>query len=378
MCASPLDFLRSGPPPPRVAILPDAVFFSRTIPVRADAAKEEVVSGVGLAMEALSPFPIAQLYCGYYWTPGATSALAFAAYRRRFTAEQVAEWSGAQHVMPAFAAILGASFAPATTVVLAAPDGLTAVHWGRGPVPSLVLHRPLQAAATEEERAQARAELIKSAGEALKVVDAPSPPVVQPSKSDREVVFSAGEIRSVLPSGVAAAMDVRDKADLAALSRARRRDILLWRVAIGSVVACMLLAAGEIAFFGAGLWEKARIAKVGAQKVTVARIMDDQELANRIDDLSTNRLLPLEMISIVAAKKPAAIQFLRATTSGQYTIQIEAQTNNAGEIGGYRSALEQTAGCDRVEIRDQLLRNNVASFTLIVTFKPSALAPATS
>jgi len=84
------------------------------------------------------------------------------------------------------------------------------------------------------------------------------------------------------------------------------------------------------------------------------------------------------MISIVAAKKPATIQFLRATTSGLYTIQIEAQTNNAGEIGGFRSALEQTPGCDKVEVRDQLLRNNVASFTLIVTFKPAALAPATS
>jgi hypothetical protein len=361
-----------------VAILPDGLFFSRTIPVRADATKDEVVSEVGLAMEALSPFPIGQLYCGYYWTQGAASALAYAAYRRRFTAEQVAEWNGVQHVMPAFAAILGAGLAPATTVVLAAPEGLTAVRWDRGPVPSLVLHRPLQAAATDEERAQARAELIKSAGEALKVVDAPSPPVVQPSRSDRELVFCAGELRSVLSSGVAAAMDVRDKADLAALSRARRRDLLLWRLAIGSVVACMLLAAGELALFGAGLWEKARIAKVGAQKTTVARIMGDQELANRIDDLSTHRLLPLEMISIVAAKKPATIQFLRATTSGQYTIQIEAQTNNAGEIGGYRSALEQTPGCERVEIRDQLLRNNVASFTLIVTFKPSVLAPATS
>jgi hypothetical protein len=378
MCARPFDFLRSGPPPPRVAILPDAVFFSRAIPVRADASKEEVVSEVGLAMEALSPFPIAQLYCGYYWTPGSLRAFAFAAYRRRFTAEQVEEWAGAQHVMPAFAAILGAPFPPATTVILVAPDGLTAVHWDQGPVPSLALHRPIPAEATEGERAQARTELIKASGEALKVVEVPSPPVAQPSKSDRELVFAAGDLRSVFPSGVAAAMDVRDKADLAALARARKRDVILWRVAIASVLACLFLAVGELALFGAGLWEKARVAKVGAQKTTVARIMGDQELANRIEKLSTERLLPLEMISIVAAKKPATIQFLRATTSGLYTIQIEAQTNNAGEIGGFRSALEQTPGCDKVEVRDQLLRNNVASFTLIVTFKPAALAPATS
>ena len=378
MCATPFDFLRSGPPPPRVAILSDAVFFSRAVPVRADATRDEVVAGVGLALEALSPFPVAQLYCGYFWTPGAPLALAFAAYRRRFTAEQVEGWNGAQHVMPAFATILGAGMSPATTVLLGTPEGLTAVHWEKGPVPSLVLHRTLPAGATDEERAQARAELIKAAGGSVKVVDVATPPVVQASRSDREVIFQAGELRSVLPAAIALALDVRDKADLAALARARKRDLLLWRVAIGSLAACLLFAAAELSLLGAGFWEKARVAKVGAQSTTVARIMGDQDLANRIEKLSTERLLPLEMISIVAAKKPAAIQFLRATTSGLYTIQIEAQTNNAGEIGSYRNTLEQTAGCESVEVRDQVLRNNVASFTLIVTFKPAALSPATS
>src|SRR5208337_3699499 len=107
MCASPLDFLRSGPPPPRVALVPDAVFFSRSIAVPAGASGDDVVAQVGIALEALSPFPLPQLYHGYYRPAGAGRALAFAAYRRRFTADQLAEWSGAEHVMPAFAAILG-------------------------------------------------------------------------------------------------------------------------------------------------------------------------------------------------------------------------------------------------------------------------------
>jgi hypothetical protein len=380
MCASPLDFLRAGPPAPRVAVLPDSVFFSRAIPVAADASREQVVSEVGLALESLSPFPLAQLYFGYYWTPGSSRALAFAAYRRRFTAEQVAEWASAQHVLPAFAAVLGSDVQPATTVILSAPDGLTAVHWDQGKVPSLVLHRVLAPEATEEERAQARAELIRAAGEARTVVDAPSPPVAQPSKSDREVAFAAGVLRARVDSSTVAALDVRDRADMAALARARKRDVLLWRVAIGSVVACLLLLIGEAGLFGAGIWEKARIAKVGAQKAPVARIMSDQELAYRIDELSTKRLLPLEMISVVAAKKPPMMQFLRATatTSSLNTVQIEAQTTNAGEIGTFKTALEQLPSCDHVEIRDQVLRNNVASFTLLVTFKPTALPPATT
>src|ERR1035438_9317389 len=44
MCASLLDFLRAGPPPPRVAVLPDAVFFSRAISLPAGA--QEVVDKI--------------------------------------------------------------------------------------------------------------------------------------------------------------------------------------------------------------------------------------------------------------------------------------------------------------------------------------------
>jgi hypothetical protein len=77
-------------------------------------------------------------------------------------------------------------------------------------------------------------------------------------------------------------------------------------------------------------------------------------------------------------KNPTSIQFLRAQTSGLDTIMIEAQTTNAGEIAGYKTALERAPACDKVEIRDQRARDNVVSFTLVVTFKPAALTPASS
>jgi hypothetical protein len=366
-----------------VVLVPDAVFFSRSIAVAAGASGADVVSQVGIALEALSPFPLAQLYHGYYWPEGDPRALAFAAYRRRFTADQLAEWSGAEHVMPAFAAILGCDAGAGTTVVLSAADGLTAVHWDEGRVPSVVLHHPLAADATEEARAQARARLIGSTGGARKVLDLPSPPVAQPGSSDSELVFEAGGVVSRLPAAVAAALDIRDKADLEALARARRLDLILWRAMIGALAACLVLALGELALVGTGLWQAVRVAKVAAQRPTVDRIMEEQDLARHIGDLSTKRLLPLEMISTVSPevaipKTPTSIQFLRAQTSGLYTIMVEAQTTNAGEIAGYKTALEQVPACEKVEIQNQRARDNVVSFTLVVTFKPAALAPATS
>jgi len=341
------------------------------------------VAQVGLALESLSPFPLAQLYFGYYWPEGADRALAYASYRRRFTAEQLAQWAGAERVMPAFATVLGYAAKPATTVVLSSAEGLTAVHWDRGAVPAAVLHEALPPDADEAARAAARARLVRAAGEAVKVVDLVSPTAASPGGRDRELIFEAGELRSVLPADVALALDIRDRADLTALAKARRRDMFLWRAAIAAVVLCLLMTLGEAALFGAGLWQKTRNARVAAQKPTVAHIMEEQDLAGRIDDLSTKRLLPLEMISaaspeVAMPKSPPAIQFLRATTPAQNTIQIEAQTSNAGEIAGYKTALEKLPSVDRVEIRDQRARDNVVTFTLVITFKTGALQPAAS
>jgi hypothetical protein len=167
------------------------------------------------------------------------------------------------------------------------------------------------------------------------------------------------------------------------LASDRRRGMILWRTATGALAACLVFALMELGLLGAGLWEKARIAKVAAQKPTVTHIMEEQELAGRIEELSTKRLLPLEMISIaspevVTPKDPAGIQFIRATASTLDTIQIEAQTNNAGEIPSYKAALEKMPGVDRVDIQGQRARDNVVTFTLIITFKPGALSPAAS
>ena len=135
MCASPLSFLRAAPPPPKVALLPDALFFTRGVPVDAGATAAAAAAQIELAIESVAPFPLAQLYYGWFWTPGAEQALVFAAYRRRFTAEQTAAWSEADLVLPSFVALVGGQLAPATTVVCNSAEGFTAVHWGESAVP---------------------------------------------------------------------------------------------------------------------------------------------------------------------------------------------------------------------------------------------------
>ena len=385
MCASPLSILRAGPPPPKVLLLPDALFFVRSVPAVVDPASDgggdgasQVASQVELTLEAASPFGLGQLYHGYFWVPGSDRAVVFAAYRRRFTPEQTSAWSGADLVLPTFAAIMGGAVEPATTVVLSSPEGLTAVCWDKGPVPADVRFQPIPPEATDEERQLARKELLRGR-ESLKIIDLAEPPVAGPHRGDGEVVFRSGDFVSRLPAGSARGLDVRDKEELTALRRSRARDVLLWRVGVGCVVLFGLLALGELALFGGSLWQRARRVKFNAQAPIVAGIMTRQEIADRINDLSTKRLLPFEMLRAVNPKNlsgpQASIFFTRALTTGLYTLTAEAQTLNAGDIKTYQNGLEALPACASVVIKNQQSRDNLVTFTLVVTFKPEALKP---
>jgi len=385
MCASPFKFFTDGPPPPKVAFLPDALFFSRSIPVASEATEPaarvaDIGGQVELAFEALAPFPLAQLYHGYFWAEGSARALAFAAYRRRFTPEQTAVWEGAELVIPAFAAILHAPAEPATTAILFSAEGLTAVHWGSGPVPNRVIFRPLAAEATEEERAATREALLRSF-ESKVIVDLPTAPTAHASDGDGEITFKAGDWTSTFSAPEAAALDVRDKDELAGLRRARKRDVILWRVGIGCLAAFLLLGVGEVALVGGGLWQATRRALLNAQAPTVDRIINDQDVATHINNLRTKRLLTMEMIAAVASKMPPQTYLLGVTSSTDklYTLNGQGQTSNPAEISVFQDALQAlpSVAPGGVVITPGQTRNNVSSFALHITFKPNGLKAGT-
>jgi hypothetical protein len=380
MSASPLNFLRAGPPPPKIALLPDGLFFIRTVEVATDAMADAVAIQVELALEAISPFPLAQLYYGHFWLPGASRALAFAAYRRRFTPEHVAAWGGSELVMPAFAALLGGPVAPATTLVLASPEGLTAIRWEDGIVPSQVRFRPVPAEATEEDRALARDELVRPFGNKA-IVELAGPPAPEPAGGDGEFVFHCGDFTSRLPAAVADALDVRDKAELAGLRRERTRGILAWRILACCFAAAGLLIAGEILLAFGGLWQETRLTRLHARQPVVDKIMTAQNLAERINELADKQLLPMEMIGAIVGekgeRKPDSIVFTSASTSasasGQNTLTVDATTDNPGDVLVYENNLKALPVCSKVDFKPVRTANNITNFRFIVSFKPGAL-----
>ena len=363
----------------KAVLLPDHAFFLRLVPLAAGTQPAEVPAQVELALEGLSPFSVAQLCYGYYFQPGAGRVLVFAAYRRRFTVEDAEAWAAADVVLPAFAACLGLAPTGPAALILTGPDFVTAMGWdGRDAVPAMVRTRAVATDAPAGERAAAQAELAAELKSFPIPVEVTAPTETVSRIGDSDLKFVVGGRLSRFDRSQIDSLDVRDKAELAARLRDRARNLYLWRAFVGSAAAIVIAAVVQVGVQGGRLWLKGQQIRKAAQAPMVQKIETKQTLANRIEELSTRRLMPIRMMEIINEPRirPKTIQFLRVTTKGLYVLEVEGQTAATPDISIYQAALKDLPGCDRVELGQQTDRGGVSRFTITVTFKPEALRPA--
>jgi hypothetical protein len=340
MCASPLDFLRSGRPRPG----------SRSCRTRCSSPgrspcggrnREPVVSAGGAGAGGALAVPAGPALLRVLLARGAGRALAFAAYRRRFTVDQVAEWNGARARDAGLRRDPGLRRAPRDD-----RHPLGAGRPDRGPLgpgpgsdaraPPCSRRRPRRGAR------QARAELIRAAGEARRCRP-PSPPVAQPSGATARSSFAAGELRSVLPAAGRGRPRRPRQGGPGRPGPGPQADILLWRVALGSLAACLAARPGRGSRSSAPASGRRpaspRSRPEGDRRPHHGRAGPRPA---RIDDLSTKRLLPLEMISTGARGRasqeaPTSIQFLRATaTTASTRSRSRRRRPTPGEIAATR------------------------------------------
>jgi len=364
-------------PARKVVLLADSHFFCRAVPVTENATPAEAAAQVELALEALSPFPPAQMYHGHFWRPGAKHACVYAAYRKRFTNEQIESWADAEAVLPTFAAMLGAPIKHLTTLLLWSEKGLTAINWNDvNDAPVSVIARELPPEPTETDRAALRAAVLLESGGPRTVVEPATAPVHDATARGDEFVFRCEPLTVAFTREQLDVLDVRDKEELAARRRSRSRDLLLWRILLGCAAAIALAASLDVALIGGRLWQKGRMMRVELQEPVVAKILMAKNLSTRIDELSTRRMRPFEMISMVAEKKPASVTFVSATVTNLYTLDVEAQAATSTDLDAFRSALNSNPGFASVEFKGNRLQNGLTTFRVVVTFRPEAFQAA--
>lgn len=360
--------------PREVVVLPDQRFFVRSVALVRDAESGSIREQLELALEGMAPFPVSQMLWGYWTTLEADHALVFAAYRKRFTTEETAEWSEAEWVGPQLAALLGQAAPPAaTTWLVRTAAGLSAVHFGDASgVPTLVQSTPIDPEADDGAWQQAEDELVRACGGSKSVQRVVSPSMVAGLPGTDELIIRCDEREEKVSLTTAQDLDVRDHDELVARRRARLRDTWLWRGLVAALLTIVATGVAELGLWGGNSWRDTLHQQVQVQTPIVKEIETADRLANRIDELRTKRLRPFEMIAIVDGPRPESIIFLRTSANGLYSLEIEAETDEAQSINAYVSALQVLGTTEGVEILNLDQRGSRSSVRLLVRFTPSA------
>ncbi len=367
-------FLPAVPSAPPLLLARGDAFFVRRVDL---AAGESLGPQVTLALEGMAPFPPEQLYFGHLPAADGSAALVFAAFRRRFSAEETEAWEGAALVTAEFAPLLAArpgagGSATDGAVVHVGEARVVALAWRAGlelPVATLVR------TGGEESVDAVLAELFERAGlpadAGVRRIDGP---LALTAAADGSVTARAGEtVLGPWPAEWVRSSDVRDTEFLAARRRAEVRDRWLWRGLLGAAALLVLAAVLDVGSGVLGALTKRREAQIAAQAPNVRQTETAQTLANRIAELSEKRLMPFEMMALINPARPESVVFQRAVTRGLLKIEIEAQAQNAEDVGNYARTLKEQPGVASAAARDIRARDGVTSFILDVEFKAEAL-----
>jgi hypothetical protein len=361
------------PPPPSLVLARGDTFFVRRVEL---APGEAIEPQVKLALEGMAPFPPEQLYFGHLAAADGSAALVFAAFRRRFTPEETEGWPEALLVAPEFAPLLAARPGAGGT----AEDGavlhvgearVMALAWRAGrelPVAVLVRAGGAEAAQAVLNELWERAEL--PSGAALRRLEGP---LGFTAAHDGALTATAGgEPVGPWPEEWARTGDVRDPDYLVGRRRSQVRDQWLWRGLLGAVALLVLAATLHLGAGVLGMLTRNREARITRQAPIVRQTETAQALANRIAELSEKRLMPFEMMAIINPARPDSVVFQRAITRGLLRLEVEAQAQNAEDVGQYENALRAQPGVASAAARDIRARDGVTSFVLEVDFRPEA------
>jgi len=364
--------------PVAAVFAPTDRFFLRLVPLVPDL---PAPGQVELALEGLAPFPAAQLYWGCCVAPDRTSALVYAAHRRRFTAEETAPWERAELVVPDLLALLGVAPAGPAILIQAGDNRLSGAVWSdKARWPVAVHTRAYAEPPTEDTRKQFAAELEAKAG----LKDTPVKLVTGTPRARREGENLILELVDVAGSAVAAttvaridqhALDIRDRAFLDKRRRDQNRGELIWKVLLGGVAAAGLAAVFDVGALTINLVNRAQHKRIELQAPFVQKLETAHTLTSRVDELTHRRLRFFEMLTTINESRPRSIQFNRTSTNGHHALEIEAQTTTADDVGTYEQALRKIAALEKVEIHDLRAREGVTTFGLSVAFKTETATP---
>lgn len=363
---------------PAVELVRADAFVVRRFELPAGTSDQEVADFVTLQLEELSPFPVEQLYHGHLCASDRRAVLLFAAYRRRFPAEETARWPEAQYVLPEFAGVVRWRFPVDTLVLLRTGVTLTALYFEANlELPVRVASRPLppDAPADQVERVRGTVRALVGAAERPDLAELTLHAETGPERRAKGLQFTfqagdgAGDRDVFIPTDDCWTLDVRDPAFIAEQRRRLGFDLVLWRVVLGAAAVMALLMFGEILFGGSRLFAAWLERRNAAQLPEVTSISERDAAVNRLEDFARSGVQPFEMLQEVAALMPGSIRFTRTVSNGATSMEIYGLAPDVGSINAYAASLRAAPVVEQVEVRGIDSTSEGSKFTFAVTFK---------
>jgi len=376
---SPFSRLFKDAKPQEAAMLPGNRFFVRRLAVEGD----DISGQVNLALEAVSPFPLEQMLVGFVLSADGKQALAYAAHRRRFTAEESFAWPEDCPVVPEFLALCGHRPTADGIIVHRGDERLTALAWKAGEVLPVVIVVAELADADEAgiaREAAARADL--PADTSAETVTG----ALSGALADGNLVLKReGNGIFTIPKAGLDDSDIRDSDFLAERRKKERLNLILWNSArLGAAVlaAAVLM---DVTGFIVGLRSHSLEVANDGRRALVEDIEASQAITSRILELGVKRLLPIEMLALVNEKRPATVEFTnihcelkkpKDSTLTKPMMTVDAKTPNAGDISDFLKAVQAIPEVESATNSEPRVRETSTTFRLEITFKQAALLKA--
>lgn len=359
---------------------PGDAFVTRRLELPAGLAEDEVAGFVALRLEEISPFPLDQLYHGHLRAADGSAVFVFAAYRRRFAAEQTEAWPRTPYVLPDFAPALKLSFEADTVVLLRSDAALTALHFEGGkPLPLRTASRPLAADADPGAVEQARRRVLALVDGGSREVSLHPARPPQPRAQGLHFNLAAergGTARDVtLSTAECWAMDIRDPEFVAQQRRRVGVDVLLWRIVQGAAAVIALLVLGELLLLGGKGYASWKQSRIDGRAAEVAAIRDKDFLGNSLEEFGRSGLQPFDMMSAVGPVRPGSVVFVSATAEGADNLVIDGTAANIADVNAYMAALRLVPQVESVDEKSPpRSRDAGTTFSVNVKFRADAFA----
>ena len=376
---SPLSRLFKDAKPQEAAMLPGNRFFVRRLTVEG----EDVPGQVNLALEAISPFPLEQMLVGFVTSADGKQVLAYAAHRRRFTAEESFAWPEDCQVVPEFFALCGHRPTADAIIVHRGDERLTALAWKAGDELPLAIVVAELADADEAgiaREAAARADLPADVA-VENVTGAISGSIVEGDL----VLKREGNGTFTIPKKGLDDSDIRDSDFLAERRKKERLNLILWNAArLGAAVIVVSLIL-DLAGMVVGMRSSSLEAANEARRPVVEDIEASQAITSRILELGVKRLLPIEMLALVNEKRPATVEFTniqcelkkaKDSTIAKPMMTVDAKTPNAGDISDFLKAVQAMPEVEAATNSEPRVRETSTTFRIEITFKQAVLLKA--